>query len=264
MDAKLSEIFGPFSPVHRVCGSPLVGLDDVHLSPKCSAGPSPLLPDAHEDTAASLEGLQDSISVDAGGFGLAELFVEAPVDLEVDDSTKLCDFLAILASKKQAPMSPLHGPLEEISVDASVVVPSTVATEDIQVDPEDPVADKRNAFLSLVFRPLPPPILATPGSRRVRATTEVATTPRRSARIEKQKRKRKDATTQELLARSLGLLEENAKFDDDALAAFNDKFKTPLSPRSITMLGSLAKKMEKVKKPKGRKVGAKKKATEIT
>jgi hypothetical protein len=195
---------------------------------------------------------------------LAELFVKAPVDLEVDDSTKLCDFLAILASKKQAPMSPLHGPLEEISVDASVVVPSTVATEDIQVDPEDPVADKRNAFLSLVFRPLPPPILATPGSRRIRATTEVATTPRRSARIEKQKRKRKDATTQELLARSLGLLEENAKFDDDALAAFNDKFKTPLSPRSITMLGSLAKKMEKVKKPKGRKVGAKKKATEIT
>jgi hypothetical protein len=30
------------------------------------------------------------------------------------------------------------------------------------------------------------------------------------------------------------------------------------------MLGSLVKKMEKVKKPKGRKVGAKKKATEIT
>jgi hypothetical protein len=117
MDAKLSEIFGPFSPVHRVCGSPLVGLDDVHLSPECSSGPSSLLPDAHEDNAASLEGLQDSISDDVGGFGLAELFVEAPVDLEVADSTKLCDFLAILASKKQVPMSPLHGPLEEISVD---------------------------------------------------------------------------------------------------------------------------------------------------
>jgi hypothetical protein len=59
----------------------------------------------------------------------------------------------------------------------------------------------------------------------------------------------------------LGLLEENAEFDDNALAAFNDKFKTPLSPRSITMLRSLLKKMEKVKKPKGRKVDAKKKAT---
>jgi hypothetical protein len=45
----------------------------------------------------------------------------------------------------------------------------------------------------------------------------------------------------------LGLLKENAKFDDDVLAAFNDKFKTPLSPRSIRMLGSLVKKMEKVK-----------------
>jgi hypothetical protein len=30
------------------------------------------------------------------------------------------------------------------------------------------------------------------------------------------------------------------------------------------MLGSLVKKMEKVKKPKGRKVNAKKKVTEIT
>jgi hypothetical protein len=62
----------------------------------------------------------------------------------------------------------------------------------------------------------------------------------------------------------LGLLEENAQFADDALTAFNDKFKTPLLPRSITMLGSLVKKMEKVKNPKDRKVGAKKKATEIT
>jgi hypothetical protein len=64
----------------------------------------------------------------------------------------------------------------------------------------------------------------------------------------------------------LGLLEENAEFDDNALAAFNDKFKTPLSPRSIMMLGSLVKKMEKVKKPKGRNVDVKKKkkASEIT
>jgi hypothetical protein len=64
----------------------------------------------------------------------------------------------------------------------------------------------------------------------------------------------------------LGLLEKNAKFDDKALAIFNDKFKTPLSPRSITMLDSLVKKMKKVKKPKDRKVGAKKKkkVTEIT
>jgi hypothetical protein len=48
----------------------------------------------------------------------------------------------------------------------------------------------------------------------------------------------------------LGLLEKNAEFDDNALAAFNDKFKTPLSPRSIAMLDSFVKKMEKVKIPK--------------
>jgi hypothetical protein len=100
MDAKLSEVFSPFSPIHRVCGSPLVRLDDFRLPPEGSAGPSPLLSDAHEDLAASLEGLRDSISDDAEGFGLAELFVEAPVDPEVADSTKLCDFLANLASKK--------------------------------------------------------------------------------------------------------------------------------------------------------------------
>jgi hypothetical protein len=82
--------------------------------------------------------------------------------------------------------------------------------------------------------------------------------------FEKQKQKRKDATTQELLARTLGLLEENTEFDDNVLASFNDKFKTSLSPRSITMLDSLVKKMEKVKKPKERKVAAKKKATDIT
>jgi hypothetical protein len=237
-------------------------LEDFRLPPECSSG---LLPDAHAGDVASLEGLQNSSSDDVEGFGLAELFIEAHVDPEVDDSTKLCDFLANLASKKQTPRSPLQAPLEEIpAAAASVFAPSTVALEDSQVDPEDSAADKRNAFLSLVFRPLPPPILATPGPRRARAPLEVATTPRRSGRIEKQKQKRKDATTQELLARSLGLLEENAEFDDIALAAFNDKFKTPLSPRSITMLGSLVKKMEKVKKPKGRKVGAKKKATEIT
>jgi uncharacterized protein YggL (DUF469 family) len=92
----------------------------------------------------------------------------------------------------------------------------------------------------------------------------VATTPRRSGRIEKQKQLRKDVTSQELLARVLGILKENAEFDDNALDAFIDKFKTPLSPRSITMLGSLVKNVEKVKKPKGNKVGAKKKAAEIT
>jgi hypothetical protein len=201
---------------------------------------------------------------------LAELFVEAPLDPEVANSTKLCDFLADLALKKQASLPPLLAPLEEIP-DATLV-PSTVATEGIQVGLEDPVADKCNAFLSLVFRPLPPPILATPGPRRVRAPLEVATTPRQSVRIEKRKQMRKEATTQEFLARALGLLEKNAEFDDNALAAFNDKFKTPLSPRSITSLGSLVKMMEKVKNSKDRKVDVKKKkkkkkkkkATEIT
>jgi hypothetical protein len=258
MDAELVEIYGPFSPIHRVCSSPTVGLDDFCLPPECSS-----LPDAHEGDVASLEGLWKSISVDGEGFGLAELFVEAPIVPEVDNSTKLCDFLASLASKKQASKSPLQAPLEiPVAAAASVCVPSTVAMEGTQVVSEDPIADKRNAFLSLVFWPLPPPILATPGPRRARAPVEVATTPRRSGRIEN--RKRKDTTTQELLARTLGLLEENTEFDDNTIAAFNDKFKTPLSPRSITMLGSLVKKMEKVKRPKGRKVDAKKKATEIT
>jgi hypothetical protein len=68
----------------------------------------------------------------------------------------------------------------------------------------------------------------------------------------------------ELLPRTLGLLGENAEFYDNALAAFNEKFKTPLSSRSIMMLGSLVTKIEKVKKPKGRKVDSKKKATENT
>jgi hypothetical protein len=261
LDAELFEIYDPFSPIHRVCCSPSVGLEDFCLPPECSFG---LLPDVHAGDVASLEGLRNSSSDDVEGFGLAELFVEAPVDPEVHDSTKLCDFLAILALKKQARRSPLQAPLEEITAAASVFVPSTVAMEGTQVDPEDSATDKQNAFLLLVFWPLPPLILAMPGPRRARAPLEVATTPRRSGRIEKQKQKRKDTTTQELLARTLGLLEENTEFDDNALAAFNDKFKTPLSPRSITMFGSLVKKMERVKKPKGRNVDAKKKATEIT
>jgi hypothetical protein len=116
---------------------------------------------------------------------LDELFVETPVDPEVDDSTKLCEFLANLASKKQAPRLPLHAPLEETPAAASVFVPSTVAMDGTQVVPEEPVTDKRNAFLSLVFRPLSPPILATPGPRRARAPMEVASTPCRSGRIAK-------------------------------------------------------------------------------
>jgi hypothetical protein len=194
---------------------------------------------------------------------LAAPLVPFAADPEVADSTKLCDFLANLASKKLALMSPLCESLEEIPA-ACVVVPETVPAEDIQVDPGDPAADKLNAFLSSVFRPVPPPILTSPPPRRPRAPKEVATTPRRSGRIEKLKRLRKDATSQELLARVLGILKENAEFDDNTLAAFIDKFKTPLSPRSITMLGSLVKNVEKVKKPKGNKVGAKKKAAEIT
>jgi hypothetical protein len=120
----------------------------------------------HAGDVASLEDLRNSSSVDAEGFGLAELFVEALVDPEVDDSTKLCEFLANLALKKQVPKSPLQAPLEEIPAAASVFVPSTVAMEGTQVDPEDSAAHKRNAFLSLVFWPLPPPILATSGPRR--------------------------------------------------------------------------------------------------
>jgi hypothetical protein len=62
----------------------------------------------------------------------------------------------------------------------------------------------------------------------------------------------------------LGLLEENAKFDENTHATFIDKFKTPLSPRSIMMFGPLVKKMEKVKRPKDRNIDVKKKATETT
>jgi hypothetical protein len=211
----------------------------------------------HEDIVALCEGLWDSFSDVVEGFGLAELFVEARVDPEVADSTKLCDFLANLALKKQSLMKLLLAPSEEILVAA--FVPQTMAIKGSQVDLEDPITEKHNAFLSLVSRPLPPPILATLGPRPVRAPLEVATTPRRSGRIKKQKHKRKEAITQEFLTRTLGLLEKNAKFDEKALAIFNDKFKTPLSPRSITMLVSLVKKIEKVKKPKGRKVEAKKK-----
>jgi hypothetical protein len=158
MDAKLFEIYGPFLPIDRVCGSPTVGLDDFRLPPECSSG---LLPDAHAGDVASLEGLRNYIFDDVESFGLEDFFVEAPVDPEVDNSTKLCDFLANLASKKQAPKSPLQAPLEEISAAACVSIPSTMAIEGTHVDPKDSAADKRNAFLSLVFQPLPLPILAT-------------------------------------------------------------------------------------------------------
>jgi hypothetical protein len=101
-------------------------------------------------------------------------------------------------------MSPLHAPLEETPAAASVFVPSTVAMDGTQVVSVDPVTDKRNAFLSLVFWPLSPPILATPGPSHARAPMEVASTPCWSGRIMKQNQKRKDATTQELLAHTLG------------------------------------------------------------
>jgi hypothetical protein len=60
------------------------------------------------------------------------------------------------------------------------------------------------------------------------------------------------------------VLKENAAFDDKALVAFIDKFKTPLLPRSITMLGSPVKNVEKLKKHKDNKIGGKKKASEIS
>ncbi|KAM0918199.1 hypothetical protein ACQ4PT_008824 [Festuca glaucescens] len=293
-DVELLEFFGPCSPIHHVCDSSPIVFDAFRLPPECCSGPSPLLSDEVEDNVASPEGLRDPSFDDVEGFGLAELFVEAPVSLsvehsrleasvfehdvvvnvlaaplgpivndpEVADSTLLCDFLANMASKKLAPMSPLHDPLVEIPV-VSVIVPASMAAEGIQVDPGNPAADKLNAFLSSFFRPVPPPILATPPTRRARAPKEVATTPLRSGRIEKQKQMWQDATTQELPARALGVLEENAEFDDNALAAFVDKFKTPLSPRSTTMLGSLVKNMKKVKKAKGNKIDVKKKAFEI-
>jgi hypothetical protein len=101
LDDELVEIYGPFLPIHRVCGSPPVGLNDLCLPPECFSGPSPLLSDAHEGIVASPEGrLQDSFPDVIEGFGLAKLFVEAPLDPEVADSTKLCDFLADLALKK--------------------------------------------------------------------------------------------------------------------------------------------------------------------
>ncbi|KAM0903629.1 hypothetical protein ACQ4PT_018519 [Festuca glaucescens] len=182
-------------------------------------GPPPLLRDAVEDNAAPLEGLRNHNSDGIEGFGLAELFLESPDshslehsgleasvldledavdvlatsplepfddDLEVADSTKLCDFVATLASKKLASMSLSHENSEEIPA-ASVIPPATAPMEIYQVDPRDPIADKCNAFLSSVFRPVPPPILATPAPRHARAPKEVATTPRQSGRIEKQK-----------------------------------------------------------------------------
>jgi hypothetical protein len=89
LDAELFEIYSPYSPIHRVCGSPTADLDD-----EFSSGPSPLFLDGHVGNVASLEVLRDSISDDVEGFGLDELFVEAPVDPEV------YDFLANLAPKK--------------------------------------------------------------------------------------------------------------------------------------------------------------------
>lgn len=61
----------------------------------------------------------------------------------------------------------------------------------------------------------------------------------------------------------MGLLDENAEFEDNTLAAIQNKFKIPLSSLSITALGCLVKNIEKVKKPKRKKFGAKKKADEI-
>jgi hypothetical protein len=49
--------------------------------------------------------------------------------------------------------------------------------------------------------------------------------------------------------RGVDLLEENVEFDDNTLDASIDKFKIPLPPRSIMMLGCLLKNMKKVKKP---------------
>ncbi|KAM0903628.1 hypothetical protein ACQ4PT_018519 [Festuca glaucescens] len=217
-DAEVLDFFGPCSPVHRACGS-RISFDAFRLPPECCSGPPPLLRDAVEDNAAPLEGLRNHNSDGIEGFGLAELFLESPDshslehsgleasvldledavdvlatsplepfddDLEVADSTKLCDFVATLASKKLASMSLSHENSEEIPA-ASVIPPATAPMEIYQVDPRDPIADKCNAFLSSVFRPVPPPILATPAPRHARAPKEVATTPRQSGRIEKQK-----------------------------------------------------------------------------
>jgi hypothetical protein len=60
---------------------------------------------------------------------LPELSVEPPVNPEVADSTKLCNFLADMALKKQAALPPLLAFFEEIP-DATLV-PSTVAIEGI-------------------------------------------------------------------------------------------------------------------------------------
>jgi hypothetical protein len=190
---ELLEFYGPFSPVRRPCDSSPLGFDVFRVPLEGCSGLAPFLPDAVVDKVASPAGPQSLISDDVEGFGLAEFFVEASASLsvehsrleetafehdvvvdvlaaplvpfaadpEVADSTKLCDFLANLASKKLALMSPLCESLEEIPA-ACVVVPETVPAEDIQVDPGDPAADKLNAFLSSVFRPVPPPILTSP------------------------------------------------------------------------------------------------------
>lgn len=178
-DAGLLEFFGPFSPVRRPCDSSPLGFDVFRLPLEGCSDLAPLLPDAVDDKVASPKCLQSLIPDDVEGFGLAEFFVEASsvessrleasafehhdvvdvlaaplvpfvADPEVADSTKLCDFLANLASKKRALMPPLCESLEENPA-ASVVVSETMPAEDIQVDPGDPAADKLNAFLSSVF-----------------------------------------------------------------------------------------------------------------
>jgi hypothetical protein len=72
------------------------------------------------------------------------------------------------------------------------------------------------------------------------------------------------STTEEWLVRGVDLLEENVEFDDNTLDASIDKFKIPLPPRSIMMLGCLLKNMKKVKKTKCKHVGVKKKSIKIT
>jgi hypothetical protein len=58
----------------------LLAFDGIHLPLES------LLLDALEDNVASLVGLQESISDDIGGFGLAELFVESRVSHSLEHS----------------------------------------------------------------------------------------------------------------------------------------------------------------------------------
>jgi hypothetical protein len=88
-----------------------------------------------------------------------------------------------------ASVSHLHALLEEIHA-AGVIVHKTMATKGIQVDldPGDLMANKRFAFFSLVFRPVPPPIVATLHPRRAR-DPEVAIARHWSGHIEEHKQK---------------------------------------------------------------------------